>query len=407
MLVALLLSLQTVAAPRASGDVLDELIAKTSRLKSFTAIYEMTLVATDVTPATTSVVCIRIDYQAPDRAHVEMLAGADRVSQWLIGQAVTMYREGDAPSRTHVDFASIDAELAPIRRELEAAFPEAKVPRGDPGAVVYLRWSFNEKKQKADYDLSVMGEPASRTPLGWLAVLRDKGERFSTSDTRLIFDDDKHFRAEVSRETGFVEDLQGTSPKGTLHLQLKSLERDAAIDPQKFLPANAPVRGVDQSGDARKQLLRAAASRLRNFIYKTIAGASGAAWDDVQRAKITAVLRAYHEPAARATAESMGDWARDLGEKTAAWLHQRQDDGHSADELASDRDGQLAKLEDSLDVRRSEYLERLTVPESPPVLPRGAELLELERAVATVAFEELIRAPIVRDFEHATSLKQE
>ena len=167
------------------------------------------------------------------------------------------------------------------------------------------------------------------------------------------------------------------------------------------------MRGVDQSGEARKQLLRVAASRLRAYIYKTIAGASGPAWDDAQRAKITAVLRAYHEPAARATFESLGDWAREIGEKTAAWLHQRQDDGHSAEELASDRDGQLAKLGDSLDVRRSEYLERLAVPEPPPVLPRGAELLKLEREVATAAFEQQIRAPIVRDFEHATSLKQE
>ena len=49
----------------------------------------------------------------------------------------------------------------------------------------------------------------------------------------------------------------------------------------------------------------------------------------------------------------------------------------------------------------------MTVPEPPPVLPRGDELLKLEREVATKAFDELIRAPIVHDFEHATSLKQE
>jgi hypothetical protein len=93
-------------------------------------------------------------------------------------------------------------------------------------------------------------------------------------------------------------------------------------------------------------------------------------------------------------------------ERAAGILQQLLDEGHPQNEVAADRAELISKLNDSLDKQSSEYSSSLAVPEHSPPFPRGDDLLKLEREVATKVFDELVRAPMVHDFEQATSLEK-
>jgi hypothetical protein len=119
------------------------------------------------------------------------------------------------------------------------------------------------------------------------------------------------------------------------------------------------------------------------------------------------VLRVVHELMLDTVCKDLRARSQKHGEEIAAWLHKLEDDGRSTEELANARSAQQAKLNETLDQQSNNYSAHLTVPEHSPPFARGDELLELEREIVAKAFDELVRAPIVHDFEHATSLKKE
>jgi hypothetical protein len=401
----------TAQAPAASHTqsekLLDELIAKTSQLKSFTAVYEMTLVTTDVTPPTTQVNQLHIEYQAPDKMRLDMSSDAQHGSQWLVGGVLVLHGESGKPMNARVDMRAIDVEFASAERAFEDAFPGEKAPSGEPGSVVDMSWSFDERAQKANFSLQLSDRHAARTPLGWLTELRERGETPSESGAQLVLDDGGHIKVAISKRSGFVESFSGESPHGEMLVKLESLETDNAIDPQRFVLPSAPSVDADSSANIRDAMRTARAVASRYAIYRRAGNATADEWANAGRTKIGAVLRVVHELMLDTVCKDLRARSQKHGEEIAAWLHKLEDDGRSAEELANTRSAQLAKLNETLDQQSNNYSAHLAVPEHSPPFARGDELLKLEREVASKAFDELVRAPIVHDFEHATSLKKE
>ena len=405
MLVALLLSLQTVAAPTAGGDVLDELIAKTSGLKSFTAIYEMTVVKTGEPPESAQVEQFRIDFQGPNKTRFDMSVGSDHMSQWWIDGVYAMRTEGAQAAHGRIDLRAIGGETAPLDRMFRSAFPDAQLPSCETRPIIYMGWSFDEAAQQAAFAFDVRLAPGA-TQLSWLTGLRQQGGKLTRSGGHLLWDSDGHSKFSISENSGFVETVDGKSPSGDMHLELKSLTCDEPIDPQRFDLTRAPSEGSDVSEQLRHEFLATSVKNLRDAIYSRIAGTTGDAWTDSERAKISELLRAYHEYAMKDVFDPLRKNAKQTGERAAAALKKRLDDGHSVDEVAADREGLIGKLNESLDKQSNYYSSACTVPEHVPPFPRGEELLKLEREVASKAFDEFVRAPIVRDFEQATALEK-
>jgi hypothetical protein len=395
------------AADQAQSDkLLDELIAKTSKLKSFTAVYEMQLVMTGESAETAPVRTMRIDYQAPDKMRVDVGTGSEHLWQWLVGGVLALQEEGEKPLNGRIDTRAIGAEFAHLYQVLGEAFPDANSPSGQPGPVVVMSWSFDEPAQKANFNLSLVNDRAARTPLGWLTELRDRDEKSSESDSQLLFNIDGHIKVAISKSSGFVESFSGKSPRGEMRVQLKSLETDNPIDAQRFvLPSESSGEG-EAATEMRDAFRASRAMACRYFVYRRIGSMAGAEWTDAERSKIDTVFRAYHEYDMRHAFDILRKAAEQHRERLVTRLRKLREDGHSEEEVASERDAMIADLQESLDKQINGYLERLTVPEHSPPFPRGDDLLKLEREVATKVFDELVRAPMVHDFEQATSLEK-
>jgi hypothetical protein len=387
-------------APFSEGGALDELIARSARVQGFTAEYRVT---TTADPAPTFV---RIEYVAPDRARVDTVGPKTSSSFWAVGGTLVVRSQGEAPVHGEIDARALRATRADVERVLADGFG-ARTPAGGSASVIDMRWGYDAKAEKASYVIECSDVVGSETPFGWLTTLRAKAAAPREEEGRWVFDtDDGVFRVVVSKSTGFVEELVGKSPKGELRLALEKVAFDAVIDPARFeVPAEAGS-GRDATLELRRAATRVVETALRRRIYAAIAGAEGPAWDEAQRAKVTAVLRAFHEHAIPDTLEPWLQRQEKIRDGVSDRLKRLAEGGKAPAEVEAVRQREIGYLKENLDSLLDGFLTRLSAPTDAGPLPRGDALLALEGEVVRQVFDARVRAPVQADFERATAAQR-
>jgi len=240
--------------------------------------------------------------------------------------------------------------------------------------------------------------------LGWLETLRQKKVAPKDEGESLSFDTDNTFHAVISKSTGMLEQLDGKSPTGEMHLLLDTVVIDKPIDASQFKVQEGVSDGREVSDDLRRSVTHSVLGSMRDGVYSTIASdAAGPAWDDATKARISAILRALHERSIETTLEGWHEAALKKRDGVAERLRKLAADGKSAEEVAKVRELEKGYLNKALDDMRTGFTSRLIVPTLAMPLPRGAELLALETEVVGKTFDETVRAPAVADFEQGTA----
>lgn len=373
---------------------LDELIRRTNELKSFTASY------TTSTSKDSERARVRIDYSAPSRVRVELSGGKVAASYWCVDDVYALTVAGEQPAHARLDYKLVRAHLAELERKLIAEFPACAARRGTPGALVSMRWWFDDKEQKANYNFEAAVSDDRTVLLGWLATLRSKKTELVREGELLTFKTDAdRFRGTLSPATGFLVDWWGTSPNGEMHIHLDELALDQPVDAARFALPTATA-GRDVSDDLLRSFTGGASRELRARVHRALASDAGAPWDEAARAKIERALREFHLVA---VADALKPWRESAAKKrdgTAEHLRKLAAT-KTPEEIAVLRDKERGYLKKNLENLRSGFEARLLAPDGTADLPRSAELLALELAVVLRVFDETVRDPVTADFERA------
>jgi hypothetical protein len=390
MLCSLLLAL-------AQSEELDALMRRSLELRTFSAVFELTATESETTR-------LRIDYERPARVRVERSVNAQPVStMWFVDGALAV-RANEAGKHTfgRADPAQVLVELEPIELALHEAFPNAAARAMRAGAAG-MKWDFNPQSQTVDISIEVELNEPGPTPLGWLTTLKKKALRARTDGELLRFEKEPHFALAISKRNGFLQEFRGTGPKGSMRLDLVSLELDQDLDPARFALPNPDAAFHDISAELERVILRGAQLELRHRIYAAAAGDEpSASWSAAEGTQITALLRLFHDVAVPKTLAAWLEKSQEIEDGVRQRLARLRELGKSAQEIEQTRQRELGYLNQQLDKFEQGFLSRLSIPESAAELPRAAQLLELEKAALSACFEAQVRAPTVASFLQAT-----
>jgi hypothetical protein len=389
--------------PAAGESELERLIERTNALSSFSLEFSVATKYVDPDAKPEQPQTIRIDYAAPGRLRVELTSEARSVSYWCIDGAYTLVAAGDEALHAHFDYGAVRARVAEIERAIAAHAPGVEHHGRAPGAAVGMRWYFDDKADKANYQVDAVWSDERRVVLGWLATLRSKEVELRADGERLEFTtDDGRFRGALSAQTGFLEDLWGKSPAAEAHIHLEKLSVGGEIDPARFaLPSSKPA-GRDVSEDLQRNFTGIAVREVRTRLYRVLAADAGEPWQDEARAKVERALREYHRVA---VLEQMAPWLANTAAKKRDGIAERLRklaETKTATEVAAVREKELGYLRDALDEIAAGFDQRLSVPTTETPLARGDELLAIEREVVARVFDEGVRQPTLAEFERAT-----
>lgn len=379
------------------SEQLAALIRSSRELRSLTAVLELT------TPEEAGTSRIRIDYEAPGRARTERSsATGDTLTTWCVdGRLAVRIKKADQLLHGQVDSAELFAKLAPTEQALHDAFPSAPA-RGAAESAIGMDWAFDSKTQAPSFSLESQLRQPSASPLGWLETLRERRALAREDGELLRFETDGRFDVSVSKRHGFLQEFSCPSAKGKLQIALVSLDLNAAGDPARFAVPPPAAGARDISADLSRGVLRAEELDLRRRIYEAIAGEPATpAWEAAALAKITSVLRAFHE---RVVVETLAAWFernRKVQDGVAERLAGLRRAGKSAQEVEQARLREIGYLNKQLDELEQGFLTRLAVPLSSSPLPRAAELLRQEQRVVSEVFRVLVREPVLSGFEKA------
>jgi hypothetical protein len=403
-MLALLAPLLAGIALSPAGDVLEGWIARSRTVETFSARYSLKSANPEGEVQNTQT--LRLDYQAPDRMRMEMTKGDDRVSNWLHGTAIVVHmssKEGAAHAR--VDFGAITQELATVQAALDAAFPRANGATPPPGSTLEFDWNFNGETQKTDFECQFVSESGVDTAFGWLRTLREKHAVLAEDgDLLRCSTDDGHFDVALAKSSGFLQQLVGRSPQGTMTVTLESLELGKPIEPGRLeFPADDP--GEDIGAPMISAMRAGARAKLRAAIYRRTADSLGeAAWDSALQPKIESVLKPFWE---LAIAEQYGPWLDGLRK----WIREDIVDYlrklYASDAPEETIDAARTKASDALleriDVSRSQLSKPLALPHEVLLLRFASEVHTIELAVAESVHRELIRDALLTLFDTETA----
>ncbi|MCC7014532.1 MAG: hypothetical protein IT454_18370 [Planctomycetes bacterium] len=400
-----MLSILLVAAAR--FDVLGDLIERSAALRAFSANYS---VSASSAPAPST---IRIDFQAPDRVCVDRTADGKRTTMWCVDGVLTLQTD-EIPSNARetakvlfgrADAQAVYAELAPIESALSSAFP-ALERRGDVHASIGMRWSFDEKEQKANYVIDAELSEGNSTPLGWLRTLQLKSAEPREDGELWRFETDGAFQVALHKSSGFLQSFRGRSPNGEINVALTGLDlRPEALDGH-FTAPTAVEGARDISSDVLKSLNRIAEMSLRRRYYRAIAGDASATWDGSLEAKVAAAVGPFFTRTVNAT---MAPIKEDAGKKKlgiAERLQKMVEQGKSPEEVQATREREAKYLAGRLDTLEQKFIELMgALPPDHAAQPHARELLAIEQRVLREVFERDVRGPVTREFKEAIGLK--
>jgi hypothetical protein len=407
MLATLVLAMVHVAplqepapAKQDSAAILDQLIERSRAVKSFSATYLVTRSDQEGSAK------IRLDYRAPEDLRMDMETDKGTLSTWSLGDILDVRGAFDGKqSGFHLDNGPIRAELQPIEDQLQRNFPIAKSPDRQRRSVVPTTWSINRTTNKLDYEMSI-GTLDAATTFGWLETIKKKQADLVEDGEQLrCSTDDGRADVVLSKTSGFLEKLFFRKPESTstMTIALESLVLDEAIDPARFeVPPLAAGVG-DASADQRKAAEQSARMDLHDRVWSRATHACAMAEVDSDlRARFESTLKPLCELTCHAGFDAWLASTRKNVDKFAAFLRQKDEAGVSKEDLDQTRDDYRSMLITTLDGIETPLGTNLKVPKATADAACGPKLLDIEHKLVKSVFRELVRKPILDEFEEAT-----
>ncbi len=406
-------ALAPVSAPAPTPrrvELLDELIARSLSAPSFHASYTLKFKVKEgvsVQPPPDGE--IRIDFGAPDRVRVENKMGGQSMVMWCVGDTLATHLTANAEGRGaifgRVDLAGLKQRFRGAQELLRESFggaAAAKEGEDYDGPSAVLNWSFDERTQRANFEL-VAASSGFDSPLGWLDILRRKQAALERDgDTLRFATDGGRLRGELSPADGLLRRLTGESPNGTFELALVRvgpLGDDAAA---LFAPPASVPGARDTSAELRRNALRGVTEALRTRIYSAVARASE--FDAPAQSKAEALLRELHR---QHLAESLESWFELAARRRASVVERLRTfaaSGRTPEQVEKQRQTELANLRGGLDELEGTFSTLLELSPRTRALDRADKLNALERRVFASLFDTHVRKRVVADFEAATKL---
>lgn len=392
-----------LALPTA-GDVLDDLIARSRTVETFTARYSLKTANLEGEVEHTQM--LRLDYRAPDRMRMDMTIGDERVSNWLHGAAIVLHMVAKERSvHARVDLGALSQQLATVNLALDAAFPRASGAMPPPCSTLEFNWRFNVETQENDFACQFISDSGGDTPYGWLRTLREKNAVLAEDgDLLRCSTDDGHFDVALAKGSGFLKQLVGRSPRGTMTIALESLEIGKPIEPGRLeFPADDP--GEDIAPKMISAMGSVARAKLRARIYRRVAESLGEReWDSALQPKVESALKPFWE---LAIAEQYGRWLDGMRK----WIrddivgHLRQLDATEDPEETVDAARTRARdaLLERIDASSSQLAKPLALSNEVSLMRFSSEVHTIELAVAESVHRELIRDALLSLFDSETA----
>ncbi len=414
LLVAALLALAPlVPSPLATGasgaDRLDELIAASRSIETFSARYSLSFeLNPGVTVPRPPDGTIRIDQAGTQCVRVERTAGDEVLLMWCNASTMATQMRSSAGERFgRLDVGAFNAQAAQLRQRLQELFPGGSRDESQPGwagPVAVFGWSFNDQARRANFEVNVATSGAVVSPLGWLDTLRAKDSALVPDGERLRFEsDDGHFRGALRALDGVLETLVGESPNGRFTLALQSFTREPA-DPELFEPpALAPPGARDVSSELRRSVLGLLHLRLRVGAYRAVARCERL--DEACAANASGWLTSFHEFVIHS---NLAPWFELLDKRRTTLVERLKAyaaSGRTKSQVEEQRQRELATLGKGLD-EIAKTFDEFVKPLAVSGAPRHAqELHELEKRSFAAAFDRLVRRKVLSEFEAATKLE--
>jgi len=364
------------------ADELTALIAKTNALERFHLIYD---VESEIEGKAQSMT-VELVYRAPDLAQIRTSTEGATLDYWVEGTKVFVWQGGLWKSASFASF--------PCMQLLDESFP-VESSGGGVSAFLTLR---HVASGEVEFSLSMgyysTGEP---TLLGWLKNL----ERWSgvQRDGSWLSWEEDGIRCQVSRESGFLDEIEITSNGGHMHLQLREAEIDAAPPPELLtIPEEARSAPEDEA------LQHTLAPAVRSIAFQRIAEwleLDGHTWNEFASNRWRAVMDALHR---RELVVGYTKWLAGIQEQVAkaadgARAQLGQDD--SAENRAEvERHATEARtgLEENLERGKTRYLDSLEAVETKGKEPLAA-LTDVEHEVVEALWSELLSEPVLATFD--------
>jgi len=400
---ACILVLASLCAPRQETELsieqeLDALIEKTNSLESFHAVYRgKTRKGEEDVDAS-----FDLAYQAPDRARARMsvTGGPEEgtMDGWIVGRRSVWRVERSGQEEWRCMELPDPPESS---RVLDGLFPRPERAL-EPGASLFIEIVQGEE---TSLQLSFQNRLNGRDcVLGWLAEIKKQAADVDREPHELVWSGDR-FRCLLSRESGFLTRIEIEKPGQQVAIVLlEELRLDEPIDPALLeLPAEARDLAPDEELQ-RGLYAQYAPGRVRQYGFlrlERLLRSQERSWNEVSRADWRAFLQVLHR---EMIVQRYSKWLEELRRGTEE-LVDRVRSGLTDDPSPAQREEFQARveeyrgrLEESFDKAENLCTESLPAVESESLEPRQ-ELFDVELEVLESLFDELLRRPILEEFD--------
>lgn len=409
LLLPLLAPQETTPQEPTVEERIDALIEKTNALESFYARYKVQNQDAGGEPWEG---LFELAYSAPDRGAVRMTFEKEEKefrAMWLGTRIYALVPEDDGMMAWHTAHMETEGEPCAALLLLAELFPSGKTREYplESGVIFGLEWSGMDDAESVNFELKFM--PTGRCHLlEWLARMKAHAGEVTVEGADLVWTSGESL-CRLASQTGFpVRIDSGTSKSGRAQFGLEELLLDELPEIDPFaLPEEADEAKEDPSLTASIDPNGPAMARglvLARVGWLLDRGDRG--WDDQTRSSLEAVLTEVHR---ELIGQRYSPWIEDV----RSWIdgiarHLREErekdpprDRSSLDELAAKA---RTSLEEKLEAQVDRYLDSLPDAIGPfNEGPLRDELLSTERSAATLAFDEVVRDPILAYFDEQTS----
>jgi len=363
------------------ADELTALIARTNALEGFHLVYDIESEIEGEAQSTT----MELFYRAPDLARMRATSEGATLDFWVEGTDLFMHQGGSWKSAS---LASL-----PCMQVLDESFPVEHASGGGVAAFLTLRRGASEK---VEFHMS-MGYYASGQPtlLGWL----ENFQRWSgvQRDGKWLSWEEDGIRCRVSRESGFLDEIEATSKKGHLLLRLREAETAAPGSELVTIPEEARSAPEDEA------LLHTLVPGARITAFHRAAEwleLGGHTWDELASNRWRTVMEALHR---RELVVGYTKWLAGIQEQVAKSADgaradlEKDDSAENRAEVERHTSEARTALEENLERGKTRYLGSLQELEAEG--KEHPELADIEREVVEALWSELLREPVLAAFD--------
>ena len=383
---------------------LDDLIAKSRQVQSFTATFTM---SGDDEPAPAN---IRCEYRASSGCRVVIASSESELSAWYVDRVLTMRlapKSADDSSKgghARIDSRDFDAPMDAVFAALEREFA-APTDKWPVRSTVTMNWAFDAATDQGDFRIWAGELSGDASPFGWLETLREKRvDPKVDGDTLRFSTDGGRCDVVIDRQNGFLQEFVGRGATKTLRVHLESVVLNAAGGIPDLEPPRDAGGGEDMSPAWHANFEHNAIAGIRERVYEVISKAAGdEPWSDEFKGKMRRTLRPLDDWGLHAWIDPWVAETRRWIPEVAAWIRVGRESGVDPAKVANALEESKAKLIDSLAGGKTKAVRSLIAPTDATFPERAARLLEIEREVMAQSFDSTVGDPLMAEFTKATA----